>query len=115
VGEKGEVLENRVDLALVGGVTGNVFTVQGDGTGVQGFQARDDAEQGGFAAAGGAQQGKKTIGGNIKVDVLKNGSFSGVKGLIDAFDGKTRVARDYVAFQLLSYASFLPKVKNVLV
>ena len=59
MGEEGVVLEDGVDIPLVGGEGGDVPALQDDAAGIGGFQAGDDAEGGGFAAAAGAQEGDK--------------------------------------------------------
>jgi hypothetical protein len=59
MGKKGVALEDGIDFALIGGKGGDVFTVEDNAAGVRLFKTGKDAQQRGFAAATGAQQGEK--------------------------------------------------------
>ena len=59
VGEEGVALEDGGDVALVGGEAVEAGAVEEDVAGGGVFEAGDQAEGGGFAAAGGAEQGEE--------------------------------------------------------
>jgi hypothetical protein len=70
VGEESVALENSGNVALIGWEVGYVLAFQQDGAGGGDFKACDHAERGGFAAAGGANQGVEFAGGETQVDVV---------------------------------------------
>ncbi len=56
---QGITLENHGDVACLGRQVGHVAPVDGNPPGVRGLQPRQQAEQGGFPAAGRPDQGQK--------------------------------------------------------
>ena len=59
MGEYGVILEHHADIALGGGDVVDHLGIEGDGAPFDAVKARHHAKQGGFAAAGRAQQGEK--------------------------------------------------------
>ena len=86
MGEERVALEDRVHRALLRGQGGHVHAVQNDLSLVRGFQAGDDAQGGGFAAAGRTQQGDKFAAGYIQRDVAQDVALAEVLG--NMFQGK---------------------------
>ncbi len=80
VGKERIVLEDRVDFALVGGQRRNILSVQQDSSAVRTFEARQDAEQRGFAAPAGTQQGKKLPFPDRKRDIVRGPRCSEMLG-----------------------------------
>ena len=85
VTEEGVVLEDEADFSLAHVLAGYVLAVEQDLAAVGVFQPGDDAQQGGFAAAGGAQQGDELAGGHFEADVLQGVEAAEV--FVDVLDG----------------------------
>lgn len=86
VGEEGVVLEDGIDWAQVGWGLGNGFGIELDITGVGLFEAGEDAEQGGFAAAGRAEQGEVFTGTNGEAEAAENGGGVETFGQVEDFE-----------------------------
>ena len=85
VGEEGILLEDGVDLALVGRDADDVLTVEED-LALGGLQeAAEDAQQCRLAAARGAEQRDELIFVNVKRDALEN-DLSVLKALDDVLE-----------------------------
>jgi hypothetical protein len=86
VREQGVVLEHETDPALFGrdfaARFGEHGAVQFDAAGLQGFQAGDEAEQGGLAVAGGAQEAQDLARPRLEVDAAEDFAFA--VGVADA-------------------------------
>ena len=72
MGKQGIALEDGVDLPLVGGDVVDALAVKDDRALVLLQEAAQNAQQRGFAAAGGTEQRHKLILINIQIDTLKH-------------------------------------------
>ena len=79
MGEQGVLLENRVQLPLVGGQIGDVLAVEDHLPRIRLFKAADDPEGCGLSAAGRAQKGDEGILLHRQVQVVQHHGI--VKGL----------------------------------
>jgi len=68
--EQGVVLEDEADVALLDGDAVDLEAADEDAAAGGSFQAGDEAQDGGFAAAAGAEQGEQLALGDREVDVL---------------------------------------------
>ena len=84
VPEQRVVLEHEADPALAHVAAGGVLAVELDAPGVGLFEAGDDAQQRGLAAAGRAQQRHQLAGGDVQADVVER--LEGAKALADLVD-----------------------------
>jgi len=96
VAEEGVVLEDEADAALAGRGVGDVFAVEVDAAvavSVGVFEAGHDAEEGGFAAAGRAEEGDERAGGDLDLEVFEGDvaakGFADVDG-VDAHGGEIK-------------------------
>ena len=91
MGEEGVALEHRVDRPLVGRQVGQVLAVQPDLALVGVLEAGDQAQQGGLAAAGGAQQGEELVLADVDRNIVQrdHAIIAAAENLGDAlyFDG----------------------------
>jgi hypothetical protein len=74
VTEEGVVLEDEADAALAGRGVGDVLAVEVDAAAAVGigvFEAGHDAQEGGFAATGGAEEGDEGAGGDLEFEVFE--------------------------------------------
>ena len=70
-GEQGVVLEHHADVALFHGHVGNILALHRHGAQRGLNKAGDGAQRGGFAAAGGPQEGVKFALFHVNVDILQ--------------------------------------------
>src|SRR3990167_5973869 len=87
VAKQGVVLEHEADVAVAHVMAGNVFAMELDAAGVGGFQAGDDTQQAGFAAAGRAEQGHQFAAVDVQVDVVQGTESAEVFADIADFNG----------------------------
>src|SRR5450759_3886007 len=83
------VLQHNADLAAQAFQVepADIVTIEGDRTGGYVVKARNQADQGGFADPGRANQGNHVVGGNIQVDILQHGfTFVVVEGNVFEMD-----------------------------
>ena len=71
VREDGVVLEYHADVPFMGGQVVDGLVVKADLAAVHRIETGDHAQQGGFAAAGGAQQGEEFPGADGQVDAVQ--------------------------------------------
>ncbi len=71
VPEQRVVLENEADVAVAGGVPGDVVVLEQHGAAVRHFQPGDDAEQGGLAGPGRAEQRDQLAGRAVDAHVVE--------------------------------------------
>ena len=76
VREEGVGLEDDADVALLDGGFGDVFAVDVDLAAGRAFETGDEAEDGGFAAAGGAKQGGHGAAFDGEVEVVDDDGFA---------------------------------------
>jgi hypothetical protein len=76
VGEEGVVLEDQIHRPPVGWGLGEVVALHQDAAALGPFEAGDQAQGGGFAAAGGAQQGEELAGADREAEVVHGGPFA---------------------------------------
>ena len=81
--EEGVGLEDDADVALLDGGFGDVFTVDENLPAGRAFQPGDEAKDGGFAAAGGAEQGGHGAALDGKVEMVDDHGFA--EGFGDVF------------------------------
>ena len=84
VAEQRVMLEHETDVAITHVMARDVFAVEDDAALVRGFKPRDDAQQGGFAAARRAQQCHQLAAVNVQIDAVQR--FEGVEVLADVTD-----------------------------
>ena len=82
MGEEGVALEDRVDLALVGGEVGDVAAVEEDAAGVRLLEAGREAQHGRLAAAARAEEGEELALLDLEGDVVDG--LDGAEALGDA-------------------------------
>ena len=88
VGPQGVILEQEAHVALVGGQVDapvrvkDHIAVDADGALRGGLQARDHAQGGGFAAAGGAQQCNEGIAFDIQVQIIHGNELAKALGYV---------------------------------
>jgi len=70
VAEQRVVLEHETDVAIAHVMAGHVLAMEHDAAVVRGFQAGDDAQQGGLAAAGRTEQATDVATVQMQVQVL---------------------------------------------
>jgi hypothetical protein len=88
VGEGGVVLEDHADAAPLRWQPGDVLAVDLDPAGVGWLEARDDAQQRGLAAAGGAEE--RGQGPRLDLDGdVGEGCDLAIEGLADVSDRDT--------------------------
>ncbi len=85
--EEGVGLEDGVDGAPVGGDGKGVEAVEPELTGVGEVESGDEAEEGGLAAAGGAEEGEELAGGDGEADVVEGGDGAEAAGQVAGLDG----------------------------
>ena len=85
VREQGVALEHHGGVALVGGQGVDGLAAQIDLALVRAFKARDHAQRGGFAAAGGAKQGDEGTGLHLQRHVVHGIKFLAGLGVIVNF------------------------------
>ena len=83
--EDGVALEHHADVALIAGHMVDHGIVKPDFTLFDGIEARDHAQQRGFAAAGGAEQREKFARPDFQADVLDRLKIAVI--FIDLIDG----------------------------
>ncbi|MCY1179605.1 hypothetical protein D9M73_200140 [compost metagenome] len=71
MGEQGVALEHGVDRAAEGRKAFHRFAVEADAAGGGLFEAGDEAQQGGLAAAGGAEEGEEFVGTDIQRHIVQ--------------------------------------------
>ncbi|MOA07159.1 hypothetical protein D3C78_1268420 [compost metagenome] len=98
VAEQGVVLEHEADVAVAHVVLGDVLAVEHDAAHVRGFQAGDDPQQGGLAAAGRAEQRHQLAAVDIQVDLVER--LEGVEVLADVADFNAHGGYSSSAFDL---------------
>ena len=76
VAEQGILLKHKADFALANVQVGDVLAVEKDLTLVGFFQPGDDAQQGGLARTGGAEQADQLAFLNIQIDVVQRGEIA---------------------------------------
>ena len=81
--EERVALEDGVDVALVGGEEGDVFTLQLNEAARRLLEAADHAQGCGLAAAGWAEEGEELAVGDIKRDAVHRGLISEHLGHVD--------------------------------
>ena len=81
--EERVALEDGVDVALVGGEEGDIFTLQLNEAARWLFEAADHAQGCGLAAAGWAEEGEELAVGDIKRDAVHCGLISEHLGHVD--------------------------------
>ena len=86
MGEERVFLEYGVDLPLMRGDALHIRAVDIDLARIGGDKARDDAEQSGLAAAGGAEQGQKFAVPDIEADVIEGEIAAVILGDVLQFD-----------------------------
>src|SRR5207302_7160763 len=82
------VLEDRVDVALVGRQRRHVLVLEQQLAAVGLLEAGDDAQRRGLAAAGGPEEGQELRAADREIDALQNGSSR--EGLGEALKAQQR-------------------------
>jgi hypothetical protein len=93
VRDEGVVLEDEVDGATVGGEGGDVLVFDDDVAGVAVLEAGDHAEEGGLAAAAGAQEGEELAAADVERDVVGGGDVAEVLDRPDHADAVVALHR----------------------
>lgn len=75
MGKQGIFLKNRIDGPFVGGNIEQWFAFKQDIPGIRGLKTPNHPQQGGFAAAAGAEDGQEFVGANVKIDFVDDGLF----------------------------------------
>jgi len=87
VRQQSVALEHHGGIALIGGQLIDGLAAEVDLAGIGAFKARDHAQRGGLAAAGGTQQGDKAARRNIEVGIMDGVEvLAGFRILIDLGD-----------------------------
>ncbi len=81
MGEESIALEDSVELTFMRLDCQEISPLEGDRAAVRLLKTSQNSQRGGFAAAGGTQQGKEFIAADIKSNILHNLSFT--EGLVD--------------------------------
>jgi len=103
MGKKGVALENRVDFPLGRRQAGYVPSAQKNMPGIWQFQARDEAQQGGFPASRRPEQGEELAFPDFQVY-----PFQGNVATEALLDLRHQESQFNLAGQFLSYASLYP-------
>ena len=108
------MLEGKTGFAFAGRNAGHVLAVEQNlgGIVVRKFQARDGAEQGGLAGAGGAEQGNEFAGIDLEADVVERGEAPEFFGDVDDFDTHLAISVSFSAAFLCSTHVFKPSVMS---
>ena len=83
VREQRQRLKHHAEVALVGRHTADIVPVETDLTGAQGFQARDQAQQGGLATTGRPEETHQFSFRQMEIDALH--CAGSAKALFDVF------------------------------
>ena len=102
VGEQAVLLEHHADVALARRHVGDILAVEDDGALGDLLQARKAAQQGGFAAAGGAKQRHKVTLLDTEIDVIEDGVVA--KALDDV--AEFNIGHYLVSFWIDEFCSF---------
>ena len=98
IGEQRVALEHHADAALLRGNGHQVLAVEQNLPAIDPGQAGDTTQQGGFAAAGRAEQGDEFTLGDLAVDVAENRGIA--VALVQALN--TQITHDFSLFRRLA-------------